>query len=383
MKRIIFGNERYGVATLVGTIVGVGIFGLPYAASRAGFFTQLFYLGVFAGVFVLLHLMFGEIMLRTAERHRLAGYVGVYFGEAAKKFIELITIAGTLGGMLAYLLVGGLFLKTLTGGIFGTIEQYYIILWALLSFVLFSGLKMVERTEAIMLFFMVAIITLLFAVSIPLVDAGNFSFSIPENFFFPYGVTLFALSGTAAIPLVRDVLKNEEHRIKKTIILGTLIPALLYALFVFSVVGVTGAGTSEDALTGLNGALGRSAVFVGALFGLLVISTSYIVFGLYLKDTLWYDFNVHRKTALWFILTAPLVLVLFQSASFIALISFLGAIFGGTEAIFIILAFQRARKHGTRTPEYQLKVPSVILYVLMALFMFGIVYTLFDGKLNL
>ena len=41
-EKIIFGNARYGVATLVGTIVGVGIFGLPYAASRAGFFTQLF-----------------------------------------------------------------------------------------------------------------------------------------------------------------------------------------------------------------------------------------------------------------------------------------------------------------------------------------------------
>ncbi|MBI5913214.1 hypothetical protein HY839_02100 [Candidatus Azambacteria bacterium] len=383
MKMIVFGNARYGVATLVGTIIGVGIFGLPYAASKAGFFTQLFYLGAFAGVFVLLHLMFGEIMLRTTQRHRLAGYVGVYFGDAAKKFIELITVVGTLGGMLAYLLVGGLFLKTLTGGVFGGIEQHYIVFWALLSFVLFSGLKMVERTEAIMLFFMALIIALLFIVSIPLINVGNFSFSIPENFFFPYGVTLFALAGTAAIPVVRDVLKNEERKIKKTIILGTLIPVVLYALFIFSVVGVTGAATSEDALTGLNGILGKPMVIIGALFGLLVIATSYIVFGLYLKDTLWYDFNVHRKAALWFVLAAPLMLVLFQPASFIEIISFLGAVFGGTEAVFIILTFRKARRHGDRVPEYQLKVPSVILYSLIALFMFGIIYTLVDGKFNL
>lgn len=377
MKAIVFGNARYGVATLAGTIIGVGIFGLPYAASKAGFFTQLFYLGAFAGVFVLLHLMFGEVMLRTTERHRLAGYVGVYFGGAAKKFIELITIAGTLGGMLAYLLVGGLFLRTLTGGLFGTIEQHYIILWAVLSFILFSGLKMVERMEAIMLFFMVAIIALLFVVSIPLVDVGNFSFSIPDNFFFPYGVTLFALAGTAAIPVVRDALKNEERKIKKTIILGTLIPVALYAIFIFSVVGITGVGTSEDALTGLNGILGRPMVIIGALFGLLIITTSYIVFGLYLKDTLWYDFNVHRKAALWFVLAAPLVLVLLRPAGFIEIISFLGAVFGGTEAIFIILAFRKARRHGDRVPEYQMKIPAAILYALIALFMFGIVYTLF------
>jgi len=383
MKLIAFGNARYGVATLVGTIVGVGIFGLPYAASKAGFFTQLFYLGVFAGVFVLLHLMFGEIMLRTTERHRLAGYVGIYFGGAAKKFIELITIIGTLGGMLAYLLVGGLFLQTLTGGMFGGIEQYYIIFWAIMSLVLFSGLKMVERTETVMLFFMVLIVALLFMASIPFVDIGNYSFSIPENFFFPYGVTLFALAGTAAIPLVRDILKNEEQKIKKTIIVGTLIPVALYALFIFSVVGVTGASTSEDALTGLNGILGTPMVIIGALFGLLVVATSYIVFGLYLKDTLWYDFNVHRKVALWFILTAPLVLVLFQPASFIEIIGFLGAVFGGTEAIFIILTFRKARRHGDRVPEYQMKVPAAILYSLIALFVFGIVYTLVDGKINL
>ena len=383
MKGIIFGNERYGVATLVGTIIGAGIFGLPYAASRAGFFTQLFYLGIFVVVFMVVHLMFGEIILRTTERHRLAGYVGMYFGEAAKKFIELITVAGVLGGMLAYLLVGGLFLKTLTGGMFGALEQYYIILWALLSFVLFSGLKMVERTEAIMLFFIVAIIALLFVVSIPRVDTGNFFFSSPENFFFPYGITMFALSGAAAIPLVRDVLKKEERTMKKTIIWGTLIPALLYALFIFSVVGVTGEKTSEDALTGLNGALGMPAVFIGALFGLLVIATSYIVFGLYLKDTLWYDFNVHRKAALWFVLAAPLALVLFQSVGFIEIISFLGAVFGGTEAIFIILVFKKARKHGNRVPEYTLKISPAAIYFFVAFFTAGIIYTLINGKLNL
>ncbi|MCR4322690.1 MAG: hypothetical protein NUV61_01215 [Candidatus Azambacteria bacterium] len=383
MKAFVFGNARYGVATMVGTIIGVGIFGLPYAASKAGFFTQLFYLGLFTGVFMVLHLMLGEVMLRTTERHRLAGYVGVYFGEAAKKFIELIIVVGTLGGMLAYLLVGGLFLRTLTGGALGTIEQYYIIFWAVMSFILFSGLKMVERIETVMLVFMMAIIALLFVASGPLVDVSNLTFSIPENFFFPYGITLFALAGTAAIPIVRDILKNEERKIKKTIILGTLIPAVLYTIFIFSVVGVTGAGTSEDALTGLSGILGRPLILIGALFGLLVVATSYIVFGLYLKDTLWYDFNIHRKVALWFVLAAPLALVLFQPASFIEIISILGAIFGGTEAIFIILTFRRARRHGDRVPEYQLKIHPAIPYLLVVLFMFGIVYTLVGGKLNL
>ena len=68
------------------------------------------------------------------------------------------------------------------------------------------------------------------------------------------------------------------------------------------------------------------------------------------------------------LLAAPLVLVLFQPASFIALISFLGAVFGVRRRSLLFSHFKEREKHGTRTPEYQLKVPSVILYVLMALF---------------
>ena len=59
------GNFWYAIATLVGTIVGVGIFGLPYAAGQAGFFISSVYLFGLFFVFALLHLMFGEIILRA------------------------------------------------------------------------------------------------------------------------------------------------------------------------------------------------------------------------------------------------------------------------------------------------------------------------------
>lgn len=383
MRPMSLGKVWYGVATLVGTVIGVGIFGLPYSASRAGFFVQLAYLAVFAGVFMLLHLMFAEIILRTTGRHRLSGYVGIYLGAAAKKIMELTTIIGVLGGMLVYILAGGSFLRVLTGGAFWPIGQYYIIFWAAMSIILFLGPKIVERSEVVMLVFIVLIIALLCVVSLPFVRQGNYFFFAPGNFFFPYGITLFALAGTAAIPEVCDILRGEERKIKKTIILGAIITVVLYAIFIFSVLGVTGAATSEDALTGLNGMFGVPMVLVGALFGVLVVATSYVVFGLYLRDTLWYDFGVHQKTALWFVLVVPLLLVLSPPGSLIEVIGFLGAIFGGAEAVFLILTFKKARQRGDRVPEYQVNVPVTLLYALIALFTVGIAYTLLDGKINL
>ncbi|OGD23360.1 hypothetical protein A2Z10_02150, partial [Candidatus Azambacteria bacterium RBG_16_47_10] len=288
----------YGVATLVGTIIGVGIFGLPYAAARSGFFVQLSYLGIFAIIFTLLHLMFGEVMLRTTQRYRLSGYIGLYFGEGAKKIILAITIISFFGGMLAYILVGGSFLRALTGGIFGSLSAYYIIFWAAMSIVVALGLSMIKRAEIVMLAFMIAIVALIFFFSIPHVQWDYFMKNNWGDIFFPYGITMFALAGVSAIPAVREIMRGDERKMKKAIIMGTLIPVALYTVFVFAVLGVAGSATSEDAFSGLHGILGAFVESAGAVFGILAVATSYIIFGLYLRDTLWYDFNIPRKVAI-------------------------------------------------------------------------------------
>jgi len=119
-------NFWYAVAMLAGTIVGVGVFGLPYVAWHAGFFVEAVYLGALFLVFVSLHLMFGEIILRTGARHRLVGYVGLYLGERARKIVTLTTILGTLGGMLVYILVGGKFLNVLFNGFLNVPAYSYL-----------------------------------------------------------------------------------------------------------------------------------------------------------------------------------------------------------------------------------------------------------------
>lgn len=369
----------YGVATLVGTIIGVGIFGLPYAASRAGFFTQLIYLGFFSCIFALLHLMYGEIMLRTHERYRLPGYVGAYMGERSKRIVQGVTIVSLAGGMLAYVLVGGSFLRMLTGGIAGSLGTYHIIFWGIMSVVVALGLTMIKRAEIIMLVFMVAIIALLFAFSLPHLAFENFMKSDLREFFFPYGISMFALSGAVAIPAVRDMLYGSESKMKRTIIAGTLIPAVLYAIFVFSVFGVAGSMTSDDAFSGLQGLFGAPIELLGAAFGILAVATSYIVFGLYLRDTLWYDFKVPRKAAVAFALFIPLVLLLLRPDSYIAIIGFIGAVCGGAESIFIVAAFMRARVKGERKPEYAVAIPAVLLYGLIIFFALGIGYTIYSG----
>src|SRR3990172_7627708 len=221
-------NFWYAVAMLAGTIVGVGVFGLPYVAWHAGFFVEAAYLGAIFLVFVCLHLMFGEIILRTGTRHRLVGYVELYLGERAKKFVVLTTTLGTLGGMLVYILVGGKFLDVLFDGFLSVPAYSYLVFWVAGSVLIFFGLKVIKRSELVMLFFMVAAIAVLVIGGIKKISFYNFFTFYSSPIFLSYCISLFSFAGISAVPAVRDILEGSEKKIKKALILGTALPALFY-----------------------------------------------------------------------------------------------------------------------------------------------------------
>ncbi|MGB9609183.1 MAG: aromatic amino acid transport family protein, partial [Minisyncoccia bacterium] len=121
------------VAILVGTIVGAGTFGLPYVVMRAGILVGLFYF-LFLGLIVLLiHLIYGEIVLRTSAIHRIVGYGEVYLGQPGKKMLLISALVGLLGSKLVYLILGGSFLTTIFGDQGRGVLFYIIIFWAFLS----------------------------------------------------------------------------------------------------------------------------------------------------------------------------------------------------------------------------------------------------------
>jgi len=53
-------NFIYAVATLIGVIVGAGIFGLPFVSLKSGFFVTAFYLVILSVMMFFVHVFFGE-----------------------------------------------------------------------------------------------------------------------------------------------------------------------------------------------------------------------------------------------------------------------------------------------------------------------------------
>lgn len=374
-------NFFYAVTTLIGTIVGVGIFGLPYAFAKAGFFIGLAQLILLSGVTMIVHLMFGEVILRTKTKHNLPGYVEKYLGKRWEVLVSFSVLVGVFGAMVAYILVGGIFFDALISqatGIGNLISDniLYVIFWLILTVFILFGLKTIETVEFFMAFFLVAIIGVIALFSAPHINTNNL-FSINElNFFVPYGVILFALAGTVAVPEVREILAGNEKKMKPAIILGVLVPALMYALFTFVINGVTGPSTSEEALTGLYRVVGGPIYILGAIFGILAIATSYITFGYYLYETFLYDYGINKTLSHLLIAVVPITFVLLGIRNFIAIIGFLGAVMGGFEGMTMILTYLKAKKQGDRIPEYALRIPHFIYYILFLVFALGIIYTL-------
>lgn len=367
-------NFWYAVSILVGTIVGAGMFALPYVSQKAGFLVGVLYIVTLFFVFLALHLMMSEVALRTEGKHRFIGYVGEYFGKTAKDAVTITSILGVFGGLLAYILISGNFLHLLSADIFPLAGLNEIYFWLSMSVILLFGIRALEKSEVFMLVFLLVAILLMTFYSLPHLNIQNLAGFTPSNFFLPYGPAMYALAGVAAIPLLRDILRGEERKMKKAIFTGTLIPAILYIMFVCLVVGVTDGFVTEDSLTGLSYSIGQKAIVLGALFGLLAAATSYLAFSFYLKQTFIYDLHMSERKATAIVILSPLLLVSFIPVGFIDVVIFLGAVFGGIEAIILVKLFKKAKEKSQRVPEYSVNIPKLFIYFMLLLFFVGIIY---------
>jgi tyrosine-specific transport protein len=258
------------IAVLVGTIIGAGVFTLPYVAVHSGLATTLIWLIIVSFVITYLHLAFGEIVLRTKQDFRLPGYVGHYLNSSAKKLILLITFFTFSFSLLIYLLLGSQFLRVILNSIWANFSfpqgLLVIFLWLLLSSAILSKSKKLSRINFYLSFALLFLFFIIIISALPHFKTGNinlFNFTNHWGWLIPYGVLFFALNGMVAVPEAARVLKikgEKKEKLKKVIIIGTLIPAFCYLIFILAVAGASGSFTTLEAIEGLKGILGNSII---------------------------------------------------------------------------------------------------------------------------
>jgi len=357
------------IAALVGTVIGAGIFAVPYVIAKIGFFLGIFYLLILASLVLLLNLIYGEVVLRTPGDHQLTGYAEIYLGKKGKILATLAIFISGYGALLAYLIKTGQFLALISG--YQQPVLFSFLFFLFFSAAVFLGIKSVSFLNSLLVVFLLILVFFLLIFSstkINLVNLFHFDFSF---LFLPYGVLLFALSGFSVIPEMEEILRKEHQHLKKAIIIGSFLPALVYLLFALVVVGVCGEQTSDDAIVGLSFFLPNWIINLGAILGLFTMGTSYLNLGYVLREVWFRDFHLPKFGAFLLAVFPSLLLFLSGAQSFIDVLSATGSLMTGLTGILILLMFCRAKKMGKRPPAYSLKLPFLLVFILMVIFLVG------------
>lgn len=369
------------ITTLIGTIVGAGILGIPYVVAKAGFIVGFIFIILLGLAFLYLNLFTGEIVLRTKEQHQLTGYAERYLGRWGKRVMTFTMLFSIYGALTAYLIGEGESLRAIFK--VGSPLFYTLIFFIIGFLIVWKGVKATGKVE---LFLILLLFIVIISISIFSYRQLNFSHLSTFNLgyiFLPYGVILFSLMGSPAIPEMQEVLGNDKRLMKKAIIIGSLIPILLYIVFTAVIMGLVGIEQFELLQPNERMATIALSVYAHPLLGIfanclavLSMFTSFLTLSIALTEMYEYDYKMTRAMSLLLTFSLPLVIAVFNLATFLRVLGITGAVAGGLNGILVILLYWEAKKYGDRTPEYSLGKHFFLGAALMLLFVIGILYQL-------
>ena len=338
-----FRNIILPASILAGTVIGAGMFSLPFVFNKVGLFNGLFYLFVFASVYIFLYFLYAEVILNTAGEHRFVGYAKIYLGNLGFWTALSLGLLELFFVLTIYLILSPSFFNLIYAG---NPFYYLLIFWILGSAAAVFGTKRIAFLEFLIVAGMVAIIALVGWLGI-----RNFHFSEwPfQNLNFwqwsAVGPILFALSGALVVPEVVSYFRESKaglSRLKIALALGGILPAVVYLIFVIGILGLS-AAVSEDAVSGLIGRMPTLILRFLGILGFLSLISSYIAIGLNARRILEYDLFLSRNWSKFIIVFLPITLYFLGLQSFIRAVTLVGLIFLPLEIVFIILMWFRMK----------------------------------------
>jgi len=380
LKTIVF-----PLSVLCGTIIGVGVFGLPYITSKVGFPIIALYFLILGTFVALIHYFFAEISLKTPDLKRFPGFVEFYLGKPLAKLSFLFAILGALGSNLAYLIVGGSFLKELFHPFFSYGESFWVLIYLFVGAIfIFFDIFLIKQIEFLGFLGFFLVLFLIFFENFKKINL-NYLFPSADfsQIFLPYGTILFSLWGADLIPEVEEMLGKRKELLKKIVPLSILISALIYIFFIYLILGISGEKVSENSISGLKEILGQTkSTFLLLIFGILATFTSFVALSLNLKKIFWYDLKLNKNFAFFLSSFPALFLYFLGIKNFISVISFVGSVMLAINGIFILAIKYKIQKleskeQKSKFENLKTKTEKILIFSLIFVLILGIFYEFF------
>ncbi|KKU91548.1 MAG: Aromatic amino acid transporter of the HAAAP family [Candidatus Jorgensenbacteria bacterium GW2011_GWA1_48_11] len=331
------------ITVLAGTIVGAGMFALPYLVSRLGLVLGFFYLFFFAAVYFAIHLMYARVVAVEPGKHQFFYFARIYLKKPLAIFASWSILLELLFVLTIYLILAPVFLRLVwpDAGL-----GVLFIFWFVGSAFVLLDLRWLGLSEFIGALGILIIIFIVFFVSFPKPLLTPFGQSLDWSLFFlPFGPILFALAGRPAISKVveewrRSRAANQSFSLGKAVFFGTFIPAFIYTLFIIGVLKLN-PGVSPEAVNSL-GFLSPALLAGLGLAGLLAILTSYFVIAVNVKEIMQLDLGLGKTASVLVASLGPLFLYFAGFKDFLSALVFTGGIFLALEGIFVVKMWRRA-----------------------------------------
>jgi len=357
--------------TLVGSIVGAGIIGLPFVMQKAGFLTGILVMIIICLLMTLINLYLAEIVTSTKEKHQLTGYAEKYLGKKGKWIMFIANISSLYGALVAYIIGAGYAISAIFPG-----ESFFysIIFFVFVSIIIYFGINIISNVEYIFSPIKLVVALLLGISLLSVIKSSNILVFDIENILIPYGVIVFGFTGVSAIPLMNEELKNKNNLIK-SIIWGMVISFIIYFIFSLGVVGALGNNVNEVATVSLK-EFGSFVNIIANLFALLAMGTAFLALGFALKENFLLDIKLKNRTAWFATITIPLIIFVTGITGFIKILEFTGAIAIAIILILIILMHNKINKLRNRIPEFHMPQSLLLKGVIVIILLGGIFYEL-------
>lgn len=364
---------------MTGTIIGAGIFALPAAFSRVGFWPGTFLFFFLAAIVIITHLLYVEVILASKGNLRLPGYAHAGLGELGFRAATISYPLQIIGSNVAYIILGGEFFSILARhfGLNIPTSLWQLAFWVGGAVTVLFGLRFVAAVEFYATGFLLAALLIAVAVVGPLVDTSLVQIGSPTGWLLPFGVFLFSLSGLSIVSEVVELAGRKRAWSYAAVTIGTGTAALFSWMF-----GVTmylaARGYPIRTTAELISVLPNAWAWLIPLLGFLAVGTSYITTAKDLEAALRNDYKLKPRESVAVALLTPLALFILIARDFLSTIGFVGAVFVGMNCIMVcLLALKEFHKLKRRFPRIMVSTLTVFV---ISVYVFGIFQKLFSRE---
>jgi len=334
-----------GILLIVGTAIGGGMLALPIATSQAGFIHSTLLLFACWFIMTASALLILEVNLWLPANSNIISMAKATLGGTGQIIAWLSYLLLLYSLLAAYMAGGGDFLHNLLNIIGIQLPGWLAVLLfaGILGFIVYLGIRSVDYVNRGLMFTKLGAFIILVICILPFVSSSNLIGGEFKYITASITVAITSFGFATIVPSLRTYFNNDAVKLRKAILIGSLIPLVAYIAWDFAIMGViprdgdTGliamlhSGHSTSAFVNSLSELLNSKVitYLARIFTSICLATSFLGVSLGLSDFLADGLNVSKKGKGNLIVYSvtflpPLAIVLLDPKIFISALSYAG-----------------------------------------------------------